>query len=138
MKFTYITPDKLGKVWHFVEPLLNKAVSLSPEKIAIQDVLEGALHGVYLVWVAIDEENGEFVGAVTTRIIVYPRTKAMALDFVGGSRIKEWIGMGFEAVEEHARRNDCTHLEGYGRKAWERFIQPHGWKQAHITFHKEL
>ena len=138
MKFRLIPPDKLPLVWHHIAPLLDKAVSLSPQKIVIQDVLNAALHGVYFIWVAVDEEKGEFVGVVTTRILTYPRCRALAMDFIGGSRMKEWLPEAQKAVEEHGKRNGCKFLEGYGRRAWSRFLEPLGWKQAYITYHKDI
>ena len=138
MKITPIAAPLLPDVWPHVAPLLDKAVSLSPELIKIQDVYEAALSGAYVIWVALDEENGEFAGVITTRIISYPRCKAMAMDFIGGTRMKEWLEMAHEAIEEHAKRNDCTRLEGYGRRAWSRFLEPHGWEQAYITYKKDL
>ena len=118
MKIVPIGAPLLPQVWQHVAPLLNKAVRLSPELIRINDVYDAALQGVYLFWVALDEDKGEFVGVISTRIIDYPRRKALAMDFIGGSRMKEWLGMAQKAIEEHARRNDCSHLEGYGRRAW--------------------
>ena len=138
MKFTVIHPKLLPDLWPHVSPLLNKAVRLNPEIIDLGNVYAGALAGVYVVWAAVDETTGEFVGAITTRIITYPKSKALALDFVGGTRIKEWVHLGQEAVEEHAKRNGCTHLEGYGRRAWLKYIEPLGWNQAFITYKKEL
>tara|TARA_A100000171_G_C2106968_1_gene132841 strand:+ start:812 stop:1237 length:426 start_codon:yes stop_codon:yes gene_type:complete len=138
MKFTVIPPDKITELWPHISPLVEKATSLTPDKIAIQDVLDGVLAGAYLIWAAVDEDSGEFIGTVTTRIINYPRTKALAMDFIGGTRMKEWLQMAHEHIEDHAKRNGCTHLEGYGRRAWLRHLQPHGWKQAHITYMKDL
>lgn len=138
MKIVPIGAPLLPKVWQHVAPLLNKAVRLSPELIRINDVYDAALQGVYLFWVALDEDSGEFVGVISTRIIDYPRRKALAMDFIGGSRMKEWLGMAQEEIENHARRNDCSHLEGYGRRAWLKFLEPHGWEQAFITFKKDL
>jgi len=138
MKIVPIGAPLLPKVWQHVAPLLNKAVRLSPELIRIKDVYDAALAGVYVCWVAVDEDSGEFVGVITTRIIDYPQRKALAMDFIGGSRIKEWLGMAQEAIEEHAKRNDCSHLEGYGRRAWLKYLQPQGWEQSYITFKKEL
>lgn len=138
MKIVPIGAPLLPKVWQHVAPLLNKAVRLSPEIIRINDVYEASLKGAYVVWVALDEESGEFIGVITTRIIDYPRRKALAMDFIGGSRMKEWLAMAQEAIEEHARRNDCSHLEGYGRRAWSKFLKPFGWEQSYITFKKEL
>ena len=76
MKFTAIHPKLLPQVWVHISPILNKAVSLNPEIIDISDVYVGALAGAYVVWVAVDEESGEFVGSVTTRIITYPQATA--------------------------------------------------------------
>tara|TARA_R100001463_G_scaffold42137_1_gene88521 strand:- start:4476 stop:4892 length:417 start_codon:yes stop_codon:yes gene_type:complete len=138
MKFTAIHPNLLPSVWPHVSPLLGKAVSLNPEVIDLDDVYAGALAGIYVVWAAVDEASGEFVGAITTRIITYPKTKALAMDFIGGTRMKEWLQLSQSAVEEHAKRNGCTHLEGYGRRAWSRYLEPLGWGQAYITYKKEL
>ena len=138
MKIVPIGAPLLPQVWQHVAPLLNKAVRLSPELIRINDVYDAALQGVYLFWVALDEDKGEFVGVISTRIIDYPRRKALGMDFIGGSRMKEWLGMAQKPIDEHARRNDCSHLEGYGRRAWSKFLEPHGWEQAFITFKKDL
>ena len=138
MKFTAIHPKLLPEVWAHISPILNKAVSLNPEIIDISDVYVGALAGAYVVWVAIDEKSGEFVGAVTTRIITYPQANALAMDFLGGTRMKEWLHLAQDAVEEHAKRNNCKYLEAYGRKAWSRYLEPFGWDQAYTTYKKEL
>ena len=71
MKIVPIGAPLLPKVWQHVAPLLNKAVRLSPELIRINDVYDAALQGVYLFWVALDEDSGEFVGVISTRIIDY-------------------------------------------------------------------
>ena len=131
MKFTAIHPKLLPQVWAHVSPILNKAVSLNPELIDINDVYIGALGGAYVVWVAVDD-------AVTTRIITYPQAKSLAMDFLGGTRMKEWLHLAQEAVEEHAKRNGCNQLEAYGRRAWSRYLEPLGWGQAYITYKKEL
>ena len=138
MKFTAIHPKLLPEVWAHISPILNKAVSLNPEIIDISDVYVVALAGAYVIWVAVDEESGEFVGTVTTRIITYPQANALAMDFLGGTRMKEWLHLAQDAVEEHAKRNDCTQLEAYGRRAWSRYLEPLGWGQAYITYKKEL
>jgi hypothetical protein len=138
MKFTAIHPQLLPHVWAHIAPLLDKAISLTPKLIDLDTVYEGALADVYVVWAAIDDETNEFVGAVTTRIVKYPKSDALAMDFLGGTRMKEWLHLAQEAVEEHANRNNCKYLEAYGRKAWSRYLEPFGWDQAYTTYKKEL
>tara|TARA_Y100001938_G_C7952652_1_gene360084 strand:+ start:337 stop:747 length:411 start_codon:yes stop_codon:yes gene_type:complete len=136
MKFLPVPVDYLETQWQYIEPILNKAVCLSPRKIDIKDVYEASKQGAYLVWTVQDE--GEIIAVITTRMVFYPKGYALALDFVGGDKMKDWIELVLSTLEVHARHNKCIHMEGFGRKAWQRFIGKFGWYPAHITYHKDL
>jgi uncharacterized protein (DUF2126 family) len=136
MKFLPVPVDYLETQWQYIEPILNKAVCLSPRKIDIKDVYEASKQGAYLVWTVQDE--GEIIAVITTRMVFYPKGYALALDFVGGDKMKDWIELVLSTLEAHARHNKCIHMEGFGRKAWQRFIGKFGWYPAHITYHKDL
>jgi hypothetical protein len=136
MKFLPVPVEHLDTQWQYIEPILNKAVCLSPRKIDIKDVYEASKQGAYLVWTVQDE--GEIIAVITTRMVFYPKGYALALDFVGGDKMKDWIELVLSTLEAHARHNKCIHMEGFGRKAWQRFIGKFGWYPAHITYHKDL
>ena len=136
MKFLPVPVEHLDTQWQYIEPILNKAVCLSPRKIDIKDVYEASKQGAYLVWTVQDE--GEIIAVITTRMVFYPKGYALALDFVGGDKMKDWIELVLSTLEAHARHNKCIHLEGFGRKAWQRFIGKFGCYPAHITYHKDL
>lgn len=131
-----IPKDRLAGAWPVVGPMLEKAVKTAEHKLDIDDVFAGAQAGAYVVWVIL--LDGEAVAAVTTRIIDYPKRKAMALDWVGGTRMKEWFGPAMRVMKDHARHNGCSHMEGYGREAWMRWIGKEGWRPAYVTFNMEL
>ena len=136
MKFLPVLVEHLDTQWQYIEPILNKAVCLSPRKIDIKDVYEASKQGAYLVWTV--EDEGEIIAVITTRMVFYPKGYALALDFVGGDKMKDWIELVLSTLEAHARHNKCIHMEGFGRKAWQRFIGKFGWYPAHITYHKDL
>ena len=136
MKFLPVPVEYLDTQWQYIEPILNKAVCLSPRKIDIKDVYEASKQGAYLVWTV--EDEGEIIAVITTRMVFYPKGYALALDFVGGDKMKDWIELVLSTLEAHARHNKCIHMEGFGRKAWQRFIGKFGWYPAHITYHKDL
>jgi hypothetical protein len=46
--------------------------------------------------------------------------------------------MANKIVMDHAKSNGCSHLEGYGRAAWTRMIERHGWKQDYVAFRLEV
>ena len=71
MKFLPVPVEYLDEKWQQIEPILNKAVCLSPRKIDISDVYEASKLGAYLVWTV--EEEDTILAVVTTRMIYYPK-----------------------------------------------------------------
>jgi hypothetical protein len=136
IKCLAVPREHLEAVWPIVRPMLEKAVKTAAGKMDIDDVLAGAQGGLYVVWLIL--VDGEAIASVTTRIIDYPKCKAMALDWVGGTRMKEWFGPSMRVMKDHAIRNGCAHMEGYGREAWMRWIGKEGWRPDYVTFKMEL
>jgi len=138
MKIVRVQIQNLRKTWPHIAPHLRKAVSLSPQKIAMADVLDEAITGGYGVWAIIDEDSSKIVAACTTRVAIYPRTRALAIDFVGGGRMKEWIKELDTTMTAHAKELGCTFIEGFGRDAWGRVLKDYGWKAAYTTYEKDV
>ena len=113
-----------------------KSVDTSNGKYSIDDLYHSINNGQYVLWIVMDKD--EPVAAITTSIISYPGRKAMAMDWIGGSRMREWLPMAMETLSEYSRKNGCTHLEGYGRKAWGRWLSKYGWKPEYIAYRMEL
>lgn len=139
MKFLPIPKDSIESLWEHIEPILNKAVSLTPERIDTANVKQDALKGGYLLWIVyeeIKENQPVIIAVITTRLIEYPKTKALAMDFVAGSRMTEWLPIVMPILEDIAKTNHCTHLEAYGRRAWSKYLKD--WDQRHIQYEKRI
>ena len=136
MKISAVPKETVKYIWKDVERVLKKSVSTAVGKMELIDVLRGILDDTYVLWVVF--ENDIIIAAFTTRIIQYPRRRSMALDWVGGSRMKEWLDIGMKKVVEFAVLIDCQHLEGYGRKAWGRALKKHGFYPEYITYRMEI
>ena len=124
-------------VWKDVEKLLKKSVATAKDKSGTIDVLAGILNGTYVLWAVMDEDDS-IVAAFTTRLIIYPQRKALVLDFVGGTRMKEWNDHLIDTMRKYANELGCSHLEGYGRKAWGRSLQKYGFYPEYIAYRMEL
>ncbi len=133
--FTPVPKHLLGLIWPKVEEYLAKAVDTAKGKLTVDDVRSGIESDLYLLWVVVDGDD--IIAAVTTRVINYPTCNGMALDWIGGKRIKEWINVANSTMLDHARSHGCSHLEGYGRPAWGRMLERHGWKQDYVAFRLE-
>jgi len=138
MVFTPVPMRFLDFVWPTVEPLLKPATDISHEKYSVGDIYKGILDGTYVLWVVVDQDD-TVLAAVTSRIVQYPGPrKAMILDWVGGSRMSEWMPSSHRVMVEYARENGCTHLEASGRAAWGRYMARYGWKPDHVAYKMEL
>ena len=136
MRVSAVPKETVKYIWKDVERVLEKSVETAIGKMQMIDVLKGVLDDTYVLWVVFEGDN--IIAAFTTRVIIYPQRKSMALDWVGGSRMKEWLDIGMEKVVKFAVLNDCQHLEGYGRKAWSRALKKHGFYPEYITYRMEI
>lgn len=137
MIITAVPSEALDVVWGDVERLLKKSVDISRGKYRTEDIYSGVEMGAYGLWLALDE--GEPVAAITTRIIQYPGgARALAMDWIGGAKMKDWLPALQETMTQYAKDSQCTHLEGYGRKAWGRWLEKYGWEPEYIAYRMEL
>lgn len=129
--------EAVRHVWKDVEKVLKKSVATAQGKSETIDVLAGILTDVYVLWVVMDDDDS-IVAAFTTRLLVYPQRKALALDFVGGTRMNEWNDQLIDTMRKYANELGCSHLEGYGRKAWGRSLKKYGFYPEYIAYRMEL
>ena len=136
MMISAVPKEAVGAVWADVAKVMNKSVNTSNGKYHIDDLFHGIQSDLYVLWVIMEEE--EVIAAITTRIIEYPGKRAMAMDWIGGSKMGKWLPIAQETLEKFAKDNNCTHLEGYGRKAWGRWLGKYGWNPEYIAYRMEI
>tara|TARA_Y100000114_G_scaffold28021_1_gene23631 strand:+ start:96 stop:524 length:429 start_codon:yes stop_codon:yes gene_type:complete len=136
---TAVPREAIDIVWPDVINMLNKAVETSKGKYHINDIYEDLTKGFYNLWLIIDDKGEDkVVAALTTRLIKYPNRSAMAMDWVGGKRMAEWLPIAMEKLISFAKDCGCSHLEGYGRKAWIKVLKRYNWKPEYIAYRMEI
>ena len=136
---TAVPREAIDIVWPDVINMLNKAVETSKGKYHINDIYEDLTKGFYNLWLIIDDKGEDkVVAALTTRLIKYPNRSAMAMDWVGGKRMVEWLPIAMEKLSSFAKDCGCSHLEGYGRKAWIKGLKRYNWKPEYIAYRMEI
>ena len=136
MIITSVPKEGLDIVWEDVIRVSTKSIETSKGKFRIEDIYRDVESGYLGLWLIMDERKT--IAAITTRIIEYPNRKAMAMDWIGGSRMREWLPIAMKTLSKFSKENGCSHLEGYGRKAWSRWLQPYGWEPEYIAYRMEL
>ena len=136
---TAVPREAIDIVWPDVINMLNKAVETSKGKYHINDIYEDLTKGFYNLWLIIDDKGEDkVVAALTTRLIKYPNRSAMAMDWVGGKRMAEWLPIAMEKLTSFAKDCGCSHLEGYGRKVWIKVLKRYNWKPEYIAYRMEI
>lgn len=134
-----IPPEHVPRVWAKCAPHLEKATGTVRLRADVLDLYENCLNGVQTLWIVFDPDNdNEIVTAFTTQILTYPQYNALAVQFLGGSKMKDWLDDALGVLGNFARDSNCKTIEGYGRRAWLRWLEPRGFEQAYITFEKEV
>lgn len=136
LQITVVPPAVVDVVWDDAKKMLLRAVNATQGVYDIDSVERGLATGEFVLWLVLDGTKP--VAALTTRICQYPTARGLAIDWLGGDRMREWLPMVQETMEQYARENNCTHLEGYGREAWGRWLRKYGWKPAYIAYKMEL
>ena len=134
--FRYVPISTVPEIWDKVTKVLGKSIDTSKGKFFVHDVFESVMEQNYLLWVATVDDD--IVAAATTRVIVYPNKQALAIDWMGGSKMKLWLPLVQKAMEDYAIQTGCSHLEGYGRKGWARWLSKYGWEPDYIAYKMEL
>ena len=129
--------EAVGSVWKDVDEILKRAVDTVKDKSEVIDILAGVYEDMYALWVVMNDDD-KVIAAFTTRLIQYPRRRALALDWVGGTQMKEWEDQLIDTMKRYGNELGCSHLEGYGRKGWGRALKKYGFYPEYIAYRMEL
>lgn len=136
LEFSAVPPIALDIVWPAASELLAPAVEVSKGRYSLHEMWRELNECLLGLWVVLD--GSEPVAAITTRVVDYPECRALAMDWIGGSRMEEWLPMAQARLGEYALDQGCTQLEGYGRKGWERSLRKLGWSPDLTIYRMDL
>ena len=136
MIITAVPLEGVDIVWSKARDVLEKSVETSKGKFKAEDIRQELKDGGLVLWLVL--EGSDVVAAITSRVIEYPGRRAMALDWVGGSKMNQWLPLVLNTLQKYAKECGCMHLEGYGRKAWGKILKKYGWNPEYIAYRMEL
>ena len=110
---TAVPREAIDIVWSDVSNMLNKAIETSGGKYHIDDIYHHLIEGYYNLWLIVDNK-------------------------IGGRRMMEWLPIAMDRLTNFARDCGCSHLEGYGRKAWSKILKKYNWNPEYIAYRMEI
>jgi len=134
MKISLVPPERADDVWGTVEPFLKKATEMSGGRWTTTDVLEAIKGEHFHLWIAI--ENSDIVAAATTSFTEYPQKRMLTGQFLGGRRLKDWVGLLDEMLKKWGLANQCAGIELTGRNGWARALKALDWSPKFTVMEK--
>ena len=129
----FVPPDQVAAVWEYVLPHIRAAVVHSEGELEPEDVFPLLCMGEMQLWVVVNETKIQ--ATVITQIIDYPRKNVLRVLCLGGRGLKNWYHL-FYQIEDFARSNDCSAIEAWARKGFEKMLPD--WKSSYQILTKEL
>ncbi len=139
LMFTPVPVEFLDSVWTKVSDIMERSVKTAEGKYKVEDLYPEIVDNQIVLWIVADHDrDDEIIAAITTRLIEYPQGNSMAMDWIGGKRMKDWLPLAQERISHYAKIHNCKYLEGYGRRGWDRWLRKYGWKPDYIAYKMEL
>ena len=138
MKTVLLSRDQIVEHWHLVKPILQTALDHGVGESKLADYLMHALELKAQIWVILDKD-GLIVCAAITQFIDYSSQRSLHIVAIGGVGLKEWADQ-YYVVEGFARDNNCSRVEMWGRKGWERTLPKlvPGFKTIYTVMSKDI
>lgn len=137
MNISLVPKDHVNDIWDSVKPFLTPAVKVTNGRYMLYDVYVAIQTGSMQLWIAFDEDK-EILGCEVTSITDYPSRRVLTSLFTGGRSIRKWRDEMMDVLVRWAEDNECTGIEGYGKKGWIKMLEPYGVTSNLMMFEKDL
>lgn len=134
-RLLYVPLALLDPLWPRLAPLIEQARAYSCGEYELEDVraLVAAQKGQ--LWGVVGEEG--IAGAIVTKIIEYPRVRALHVLYLAGRDFDTWE-QPHAALEGYAREQGCSEIHLTGRAGWARKLSARGYSEQYRTLRKAL
>lgn len=137
MNVSLVPVEHVNDVWDSVKEFLLPAVKVTNGRYMLYDVYVAIQQSHMQLWIAFDN-NKEILGCQVTAITDYPSRRILTSLFTGGRDIRKWRDQMMAVLIRWAEDNECTGIEGYGKKGWIKMLEPYGVTSSLTMFEKDL
>jgi hypothetical protein len=133
LDFTGVLSADIGRVWPFVQSLVESVAERSNGRLRADDVRQALDQGKWQLWIAHD--NRQAHALCLTEILIYPQMKTCRLVAATGHDRAEWVDY-LKIIEAWAAANGCELMETWARPGWRRVLKDYTW--THVQLEKKL
>lgn len=115
-----VEPYTATSIWERVRDMIDVGY-LAGDDTMPADILEQIRYARIVLWIAIDDENGNIIAAMTTEVVPMRSGLVCWMCQCGGDRMQDWSRFHVK-IEEYARAEGCGKVVLRGRRAWEKVL----------------
>lgn len=116
--------------------LLTPAIRRQEHNATVEDVIEDIRGGGAVLWCIYLEDK--LTAALTTCVVKHPRRTTLKIEFMGGTRMDEWMDETIATLSELARRAELDGIEADGRKGFEKYVGASPFREVYRHYEMEL
>jgi hypothetical protein len=140
MLVSLVLPADVPKVWAKIRKYVANVEGMSRGRATVTSIFTDLVQGRLMLWVVFDpngpNKEARFVAFACTSIKEYPSKRMLHVDFVGGEKVEEWLGIINETLSSFGAAQECVGLEAVGRRGWKHLAKKHGWNPRYTLFEK--
>lgn len=129
-----VEPNMARSIWDRVSDMIDIGYSVGDDFMP-KDILEQIRYGQIVLWIAIDEDTGNILAAMTTELVPMRSGLVCWMCQCAGDRMQDWARFHVQ-IEEYAKAEGCVRVVLKGRRGWERVLE--GYKVRTVTLEKAI
>ena len=141
MNLVRIPSSNLDDVWNLVNKDISEALSYSGNHTDAQFVYETVKENKMQLWVVWNKDKkttlDKYYGVVVTEIVKRKLKQSCNIFIVTGRHRQKWQHL-INVLEDFAIENNCTNMELFARKGWQRIMEQFDYKQTHVVLEKQI
>lgn len=135
LDYNRVSVKDLSLVWPTASKLIDKSLKHAQGQRSLDDIFDMIATNQLSLFIGYSTEGVDI--AFTTQVIIYPTYKALRIIHLGTTD-----GLDYEAMEVIidmiADSFDCSRIELYGRKGWEKALEEFNYYYAGTILMKDL
>ena len=116
--------------------LIAPAVERQSSDVSVDDIEDDIRDGGSVMWVVHVEDT--LVAALTTCVVRHPQRNTLKIEFMGGTKMRLWMGKVIGVLSELAKKADLGAIEADGRKGFEKYVDQSPFREVYTHYVMEL
>jgi len=141
MNLVNIPSSRLDDVWNLVKKDISEALSYSGNHTDADFVYDCVKKNKMQLWVVWDKDKSttleKYYGVVVTEIVKRKLIQSCNIFIVTGRNRQKWQHL-ISVLEDFALENNCTNMELFARKGWEKIMEQFDYKKTHVVLEKQI